>query len=210
MKERHSLKFLRLCKPFQKLSTLLQYPEQSNAFERVCVITHHDTNNFSNPVAATHNIDVAAQNVSVYSKSNVIDCAPFSMVTRVTHLALGELLCRQLKHHVAAQVFPVFLNRFSQSFRTRISLARPRNLPKNAFNNAVVPFSNIVTANNDTASRKPFQGLSSNSKEKVKSPSPEFVEISKPFARAHESIIIRAPAPSLESLVFDGSPNELS
>ena len=60
---------------------LLQYPEHSNAFECVCVTTHNDTNNLFNPVAVTHNIDVATQNVSGYFKSNMLDRAPFQFVS---------------------------------------------------------------------------------------------------------------------------------
>ena len=188
------------------VSTLLQYPEQSNALERVCVITHSDTNALSNPVAVTHDIDVANRNVSVYSKSNVLDCAPFQYGNSSYAPDTGVAIMSTIETPLCGSGF----SNFSQPIYAEVSNPHPAGhtakLTKNASNSATVSFSNIPATENDKASRKPFQGLASNGKEKVIGLSPEFVEIGKPSARTYEPIIIQAPAPSLEPSVFDGNP----
>ena len=188
------------------VSTLLQYPEPSNVLEHVCAITHSDTNALSNPVAVTHNIDVANQNVSVYSKNNVLDWTPFQYGNASRAPDTGVPIMSSIETPRCGSGF----SNFSQPFYAEVSNLHPAGqtskLTKNASNSATVSFSNIPATENDKASRKPFQGPTSNSKEKVKGLSPEFVEIGKPCARAHEPIIIQAPAPSLEPPVFDGNP----
>ena len=186
------------------VSTLLQYPEPSNVLEHVCAITHSDTNALSNPVAVTHNIDVANQNITVYSKNNVLDWTPFQYGNASRAPDTGVPIMSSIETPRCGSGF----SNFSQPFYAEVSNLHPAGqtskLTKNASNSATVSFSNIPATENDKASRKPFQGPTSNSKEKVKGLSPEFVEIGKPCARAHEPIIIQAPAPSLEPPVFDG------
>ena len=141
------------------VSNLLQYVEQSNVLERVCVITHSDTNALSNPVAVTHNIDVVNRNVSVYSKNNVLDCAPFQYgnASRVPNTGVAIMSTIE-----TPRCGPGFSN-FSQPFFAEVSNPHPAGqtakLPKNASNSVTVSFTNIPATENDKASRNLFKDL---------------------------------------------------